>query len=162
MFSKSKRQEIIDQYLAETGENMFVPARFVDWLEDKPDHPCWQMWHGVDAEDAKRKWMIDQVRRFTSDLRIVVTHSEIVNSNVKTITTREFPAYISPMTSRSNGGGYVRFDPRHRETLDELKAQAAASLRMWLSRYRGAAEEDEIDVSGIERIVDLLAPAKAA
>ena len=156
-FTQKARQKIIDDYLAKSGANMFVPAEFIDWLEDKPEHPCWKLWHGVDADEAKRKWMIDQVRTFVSGLRIVCSEQVITNSNVKSITVREYPAYISPAQNRQNGGGYVRFDPENAAAMAELQSQAAASLRVWLDRYRGAVEHSGHDVAPIEALAKALA-----
>ena len=33
-FTKKDRQNIIDDYLNQTGRNSYVPSEFVDWLRD--------------------------------------------------------------------------------------------------------------------------------
>jgi len=35
-FPKKERQRIIDEYLAASGNNMFVPHEFVEWLVNNP------------------------------------------------------------------------------------------------------------------------------
>ena len=156
-WNKQRRQKIIDDYLAATGENTFNAADFIDWLEDKPEHPLWRFWWGVDADDAKRRWMVDEARKFASGLRITVTETEIVNSTVTHIATREYPAFISPISGRSSGGGYVPFDPNDAAAMEELQAQASASLRQWLRRFRGAAEFAGLSVEPIEKLAAALA-----
>ena len=41
-FSKKTKQRIIDDYLQQTGKNMFVPQEFIDWLADYPDHEAYK------------------------------------------------------------------------------------------------------------------------
>lgn len=162
-FPKSKRQKIIDGYLAESGRNMFVPSEFIDWLADKPDHECYDLFYGLDDEEAARRHRIDLARRFASGLRVVVKSSSAPSKAKKVqVTTREYPAMISPMSQRRNGGGYQTFDPEDPESRRELLRQAGGSLRSWLARYRGVLEDEGIALGGIESLVQALADEKEA
>jgi hypothetical protein len=93
-----------------------------------------------------------------SGLRIVV-HQEVSVGSVVHITTKEYPAFVSPIAGRRIGGGYVPFDPTDEGAAADLRKQAAVSLRAWLSRYRGAA--DDIDLRPVEEIVMLLSGSVA-
>lgn len=153
-FKKADRQRIIDGYLASTGRNMFIAGEFIDWLSGQPEHEAYDLFFSMDDEDAARQYRIDLARRMASGLRIVATVSQLPDSgSVVHITTREYPAYVSPMAGRKSGGGYEPFDPESGEAMAELQAQGAQALRSWLARYRGAAEHAGVDVAAIEAIV---------
>ena len=150
-FKAKNRQRIIDGYLAESGRNMFAPAEFVDWLADRPDHEMYDSFYGMSDAHAARQHRIALARRMASGLRIVATTSEST-SNVVAVTTREYPAYVSPMAGRKSGGGYEPVYESDEAQLAEIRRQGAAALRGWLSRYRGAFEHAGVDVSDIEEI----------
>lgn len=153
-FAKKDRQRILDGYLAATGRNMFIAGEFIDWLADQPENEAYELFFGMDDEDAARQHRIDLARRMASGLRIVATVSTTPDKGIVVqITTREFPAYVSPMAGRKSGGGYEPFDPESGEAMAELQAQGAQSLRAWLARYRGAAEIAGVNVTPIEEIV---------
>ena len=156
---KATRQKIIDGYLSNTGRNMFVPSEFIDWLSGQPENEAYDWFFGMDDTEAAREHRIHLARQMASGLRIVSPVSEApAKASVFSIKTREFPAYISPVSSRKDGGGYQSFDPRDRQDLAELQRQAASALRGWLSRYRGAAESAGADLSVVEDLVTLLDP----
>lgn len=150
-FPKAQRQAIIDGYLNETGRNLFIPGEFIDWLQDQPDNPAYPWFFAMDDEAAARSYRVDLARRMASGLRIVAKH-ETAEAKSVTVTTREFPAYISPMSGRKSGGGYTPFDPGNSDAMDELRRQGAAALRSWLVRYRGAFEATGLDLGLIEQI----------
>ena len=67
-FPKKERQRIIDEYLAASGRNMFVPREFVDWLRDYPDHEAYDWFYGMDDAEAPHnsiafswlvRWQVD-------------------------------------------------------------------------------------------------------
>jgi hypothetical protein len=152
-FPKSERQRIIDEYLAATGANQFVPGEFIDWLAANPDHEAYDWFYGIDDSAAAREYRIDLARRMASGLRVVAKVSSAPDKgNVVHVTSREYPAYVSPMAGRKDGGGYSPFNPDDPEAVAELARQGATALRSWLSRYRGAAESSGVDVSAIEKI----------
>jgi hypothetical protein len=153
-FRRQDRQRIIDGYLSATGRNMFIAAEFIDWLAGQHEHEAYDLFFKLDDEEAARQYRIDLARRMASGLRIVAQVSSTPDeAQVVQITTREFPAFVSPMAGRKGGGGYQPFDPESADAMIELQAQGAQALRAWLLRYRGAAEAGGVDVSPIEEIV---------
>ena len=152
-FPKKERQRIVDEYLQTTGRNMFVPGEFVDWLKDQPDHEAYPWFYGMDDSEAARQYRIDLARRMASGLRIVVSDTEPETS---TIVVREYPAYVSPVSGRKDGGGYAPFDPKSEIDQAELRRQAAASLAAWLNRYRGCAENIGVSVTALEEVAKAL------
>lgn len=150
-FKAKDRQRIIDGYLASSGRNMFVPSEFIDWLAGQPDHEAYDLFYGMDDAEAARQHRIALARRMASGLRIVARH-EHTEANVVAVTTREYPAYVSPIGGRRSGGGYEPFDPADAAQVAELRRQGATALRGWLSRYRGAFEAAGVDLSAIEEI----------
>jgi len=153
-FAKKDRQRILDGYLASTGRNMFIAGEFIDWLSGQPEHEAYELFFGMEDVEAARQHRIDLARRMASGLRIVATVSQAPGTgSIVQITTREYPAYVSPMAGRKSGGGYEPFDPESGEAMAELQAQGAQSLRAWLARYRGAAEHAGVDVTPVEEIV---------
>ena len=158
-FSKNTKQRIMDDYLHVTGNNMFVPEEFVLWLKDQPDHEAHKAFWGTSDEDAAMQWRIDLARRFASGLRIVAK-TEVIESDVRHIKVTEYPAYISPVTTRRQGGGYEPFDPDSEESQAELRHQAGVQLTAWLNRYRGSAENVGLDMTPIEHIAKTLRDEK--
>jgi len=154
-FSKKTKQRIIDGYLQVTGANMFIPVDFVEWLSGQPDHEAYSAFYGMDDIDAARSYRIDMARRLASGLRIVV-RGEAVEASVISIRVAEYPAYISPVANRRDGGGYEPFDPSNVDSQAELRRQAGVSLASWLERYRGCAEHIGLDMVSLEGIVHVL------
>jgi hypothetical protein len=148
-FKQKTRQRIIDGYLAATGRNLFQPREFVEWLADKPDHEAYPIIFAKSDGEAALEYRIDIARRMAAGLRVTVTHSETVNRVVQ-VTTREYPAYVSPMAHRRGGGGYQPFSEE--DHMAELRAQGRVALRGWLERYRGAFEADGVGLSGVEAL----------
>lgn len=161
-FPKAERQKIIDGYLAETGSNMFVASEFIDWLSGRPDHVAYPWFFGKDDAAAAREYRIGLARQMAAGLRITAKVSAAPSEAAEvTVTVREFPAYISPVSGRRNGGGYARFDPSDPESVAELRRQGLVALHSWLKRYRGAFIEQEVAV--IEGLVaDVEAASDAA
>ena len=155
-FPKKARQKIIDDYLADTSRNLFIAGEFIDWLEQNPDHEAFQWFFGKDDATLARERRIDMAREMASGLRIVVKTEVTGKKSIVQITTKEYPAYVSPVSSRKAGGGYYRFDPNDVSHIDELTRQGAMALRSWLERYRGVAEAGGFDVSAIEKIAVLM------
>ena len=153
-FNKSTRQRIIDGYLSTSGRNMFVPSEFLDWLEERPDHEMYPLFFGKTDAEAARAWRLQQVRIMVSGLRIVATY-ETVNNTVVSITTREYPAFVSPVAGRRTGGGYEPTDPANDDQLAEFRRQGESALRGWLARYRGVFELAGVDLSPIEAIAQM-------
>ena len=154
-FNKKTKQRIIDDYLQNTGANMFVPADFVDWLATQPEHEAYPAFYGMDDAEAARQHRIQMARQMASGLRIVAKVKD-VDSSVVAIKVTEYPAYISPVSKRRDGGGYEPFDPTDVNSQAELRRQAGTSLAAWLERFRGCAEHIGLDMTPLEDIVHTL------
>ena len=153
-FAKKTKQRIIDDYLQTTGLNIFKPDEFVDWLATQPEHELYDAFYGMDDSVAARNWRIDKARQMASGLRIVVEQTHIEQSDK--VLTIEYPAYISPISTRKSGGGYEPFDPDDEDAQYELRKQAGVTLAAWLNRYRGSAENIGLDLTSVEYIVRVL------
>jgi hypothetical protein len=150
-FKAKDRQRIIDDYLSKTGRNMFSASEFIDWLAGYPDHEMYDAFYGMSDGEAARAYRISLARRMASGLRIVA-RQETVEANVVQITTREYPAFVSPVAARKSGGGYQPVNPDDVDQLAELRRQGASALRGWLARYRGVFEAAGVDLSALEEI----------
>tara|TARA_R110002096_G_scaffold176361_1_gene352551 strand:- start:201 stop:707 length:507 start_codon:yes stop_codon:yes gene_type:complete len=155
-FARKTKQRIIDDYLQATGYNIFKADEFVDWLANQPEHEMYNAFYGTDDATAARQWRIDMARRMASGLRIVVKQEEVQQSSVVSIKVAEYPAYISPVSKRREGGGYEPFDPNDEASQEELRRQAGVALAAWLNRFRGSAEHIGLDMTPIENIVLVL------
>ncbi len=154
-FPKKERQRIINEYLHNSGRNIFIPHEFVDWLAINPDHEVYKLYFGFDDAHHAREHRINMARQMASGLRIVVNIQE-PETQVVSIKVREYPAFISPVSMRRDGGGYIKFDPDSDASQKELRRQAASQLASWLSRYRGCVENFGLDVRPLEGIVESL------
>lgn len=151
-FDRTYRQKIIDEYLNATGNNHFVPAEFLQWLEPQEDHRAWSIFFGKDDEEAAHQYRLMLARQFVAGLRIVVqTHNAAGPVSVKV------PAFISPVSERRSGGGYVSVDVRERDTTQELCRQAAADLDRWIKRWGGTASLAGVDIKVANEIASALA-----
>jgi hypothetical protein len=161
--TKSKRQSIIDGYLATTGHNMFVAAEFIDWLSGQPEHEAYEWFFGEDDATAAREHRIALARRMASGLRIVANVSEPPSKGqVVQISVREYPAFVSPVAGRRTGGGYEPFNPDDASSMAELQRQGATALRSWLARYSGAAAHAGVKIDAIEKIAAALESNRVA
>lgn len=151
-FSRTKRQEIITGYLRETGRNTFDPGAFVDWLAGQPEHEAYPWFYGQDDAHHAREHRIMLARQMANGLRITVRSEETSKSGVVRISEREYPAFISPVSTRRSGGGYVSVDPGNPAVMAELRRQGAVALSSWLARYAGAFEAAGVDCGPIREI----------
>jgi len=159
VWNKDERQEIVDNYLAETGRNMFKVDEFTDWLKGKPEHRCYDRFFGSGDEEAARQYRMGLARQLISGLRIQVHIPPVEQVDVSQLATAisyEAPAFISPMSSRRTGGGYVPYDPESEESRSELRRQAAADLARWFNRFRCCIEAYGVSVHHIEEMSTVL------
>lgn len=157
-FVRTERQRIVDDYLAQTGRNMFVAGEFIDWLSENPEHPAYEWFFSKDDEAAAREYRISLARQMAAGLRITAKVSEApVEGRTVNVVVREFPAYLSPVAGRRAGGGYTPFDANDPGDMAELRRQGVIALHSWLKRYRGAFSEAEVAV-----IASLVAEIEAA
>lgn len=152
-FTKDERQKIIDDYLQRTGQNLFIAAQFVDWLADQPEHDAYAWFYGMDDATAAREHRINLARSMASGLRITAKFSS-APAQAKSVSVRssEHPAMISPMSMRTNGGGYVQFDPKDPKCMVEFRNEAAMMLRSWIKRYRVALDDAGIDAEQLQNM----------
>lgn len=155
-FNKQTRQRYIDEYLNATGRNTFIPGEFVDWLQGQPEHDLFKAFFGKGDEHAAREHRIHLARGMASGLRLTVSHETVDEKKVVTVVSREYPAFVSAVAHRKDGGGYVPFDAGDDAMQAELRRQAATALRSWLGRYRGVAEAGGISLAGIEAVATAL------
>ena len=153
-FNKATKQKIIDDYLNKTGRNICIPDELVAWMKTQPDHEAYDIFTW-DDEEAANSHRVDQARRFISGLRITIK-TEVIESEVRAIKVTEYPAFISPRSTRKEGGGYVPFNPDDEMSQSELRKQAGIALAGWLNRYRGCAENIGLDMDTIEEMVRVL------
>lgn len=157
-FTKKDRQRIIDDYLARSGANMFVPAEFIDWLSGQSEHEAYPWFFGKTDAQAAREHRIAMARQMASGLRITAKVSVAPQEGARVcVAVREFPAFVSPVAGRASGGGYEPFDPCDDAAIRELRRQGEVALRSWLNRYSGAFAGT--DLSAIEEIA---APGRTA
>lgn len=148
-FGSRDRQRIIDNYLSQSGRNMFIPGEFIDWLAGEPEHEAYEWFFGMDDATAAREHRIAMARRMASGLRITAEIKQ-AKSSVVQIAVREYPAFVSPVASRKSGGGYEPFDPKDNAAMAELRRQGQVALQSWLNRYAGAFAD--VDLTVIEQI----------
>lgn len=148
-FTGRDRQKIIDNYLAQSGRNLFIPGEFIDWLAGEPEHEAYEWFFGMDDATAAREHRIAMARRMASGLRITAEIKQ-AKSSVVQIAVREYPAFVSPVASRKSGGGYEPFDPKDKTAMAELRRQGQVALQSWLNRYAGAFAD--VDLTVIEQI----------
>jgi hypothetical protein len=163
MNARRWKQRVLDGYMAESGANYFVPAEFLAWLRERPDHECYPTFFSISDEQAAQAYREDMVRKWVSGLRVVVRREDVVQHYVGRIEVREYtlPLVHSPEGGRRMGGGYLHTDASDAEHVRELAAQAGTALGAWLARYTGALNIIGIDVGAIEAIRSDIAAAVA-
>ena len=158
-FTKKDRQDIIDDYLNQTGRNIYVPSEFIDWLRDNPGHKIYNNFFGASDEEMADKHRENMARQFASGLRLTIKISEmpmpskIENLKVEAV---DVPSLISPINNRANGGGYISVDVQDTDTMCELALQAHQALKSWKGRYAGTCALSGINISEIDSILEEL------
>lgn len=151
MGGKGWKQKIIDDYMNKTGANYFVPAAFLGWLKDQPDHECYDVFFGMTDEAAAQAYREELVRKWVSGLRVVVRYDAPQQTNIGRIEVREYkvPLLHSPVDGRKDGGGYLHTDPADPKHMAEVVRQGAVALAAWLERYTGAANLLGVDLAPV-------------
>ena len=163
-FGKKDREKIINDYLNQTGRNSYVPAEFVDWIQNKPDHPVYKLFGFEDDEKMALKYRIQMARQFATGCKITVQYRDLPTETVDvtdSITVEDakvvrFPTFISPIDNRAQGGGYQKFDVNNPDTVAELCRQACRELRSWTKRYKGICAVKEVDIENLEEVANSL------
>lgn len=154
-----RRQEIVDEYLAQSGANQYVPDEFVAWLSEHPDHPAygWFEWDDGKAADAYR---LEQARAFVRDLRISFSVESVGSGGAVKVSNSTMPALISPLDGRRSGGGYVPLRSDDAASMDTYCDEAARALEAWCRRYESAVLHRGGNLNAARKLIALLAPAK--
>lgn len=165
-FNRGFRQKVVDEYLNESGANFFIPAEFIEWLRDKPDHRVYPVFFSKSDEEAANEYRLMLARQFVAGLRIKVTVTPQMASslphiaiNLREPMTISVPAFVSPVSERRGGGGYVSTDISDSGTAQEIYRQAAQSLTSWLERYGDTARLAGADVGAMEAVLGVLTVA---
>lgn len=158
-FDRSYRQKVIDEYLNDTGRNIFAPVEFLAWLKERPQHRVYPVFFGKSDEEAAAQWRLQTVRQFVSGLRIVVRVSDPAGGPPVSV---RVPAFISPVSTRKSGSSYVQIDVNDEATSRELARQAALDLRKWLDRYGGIARINGLSVAELQEMAAALEAAGVA
>jgi hypothetical protein len=137
--NREQRQAVIDEYIEVTGEQVVVPADFIEWLRPQHNNIAHRFFFAKDDAAAAQEYRAALFRHFASGLRITVrtTFTDPVSSKV-TVSVNQFPAMLSPQDSRRAGGGYLAFNPADPASMAELRRQGATAMASWLKRYGGA------------------------
>ena len=163
-FGKKDREKIINDYLNQTGRNSYVPAEFVDWIQNKPDHPVYKLFGFGDDAKMAIKMRIQIARQFATGCKITVQYRDLPTETVDvtdSITVEDtkvvrFPTFISPIDNRAQGGGYQKFDLDNPDTVKELCRQASRELNAWIKRHEGICTLKNIDIDALSEVADSL------
>ena len=146
MLTKEMREEIVKDF-ERRHNGIFHLDTFIDEvLEVGEDHPA-HGWFTTDRDQAFRKLLRQEARRFVSGIRV---HFEILETGVRNLRIKTHaPAFFSPVSLRKDGGGYIAFRADDSEHQAELVLQAESALSAWVTRYQaamsGAGLDDELE-----------------
>lgn len=156
-YSKDLRQQIVREF-AERNGGSFDAAAFLSEVNQvgKP-HPAYD-WFEWNDRRAAREHRLDQARAFAQGLRIRFEVETVERGSVKMI-SRSMPLVISPVSTRSTGGGYKIADPNDPAHLAELARQAAQQLRWFKERFEVALAFADIPTKNIEAMIKRLESA---
>lgn len=153
-FTKELRQHLVRDF-AERNGGWYDPAAFLTEIEQAGStHPAWE-WFEWDNGKAALEYRLDQARDFARGLVIRFEVEEVHRGKLR-ISQRSVPLVFSPLAGRRDGGGYQITDPSSQAHMDELRRQAAQSLRWFISRYDAVLAHSGVSLSSFERAQALL------
>lgn len=159
-FTKDIRQQIVRDF-AEKNGGVFDAGAFLSEVSQVGKvHPAYE-WFEWDNRRAAREHRLDQARAFAQGLRIRFEVETIERGKMK-IVSRSMPLVISPVSTRSTGGGYKLSDPKNPAHLAELARQAAQQLRWFKERFGVALAFANIPEGDVMAIVARLESASSA
>ncbi len=147
-FTKALRQQIVREF-AEAHGGVFDPAAFLA-AASAANHPAHD-WFEWDDDKAALEYRLDQARDFARGLVVRFEIEEVHRGKIR-VAERSMPLVLSPLEGRRGGGGYYVSDPESAEHMDELRRQAAQSLRWFLSRYNAVLVHCGVSVASLERV----------
>lgn len=152
-FTKKLREKIVADYIAKHGH--FDPRGFLREVRNSNgSHPAWPWFEWNDGKAAE-EYRVEQAREFVQGLTISF-QVETIERSVPTIKTKEFPAYVSPLDGRRDGGGYLAVDPENPAHLNEIERQGLIMLEAWMKRFKDTVETNGVSCVGIQAVVDQL------
>lgn len=155
-FTRALRQQIV-QDLAEQNGGWFDPASFLAAVRKAgAKHPAFE-WFEWDDGYAANEFRLDQARDFARGLTIRFEVRTVHRGGFRII-EQSAPLVLSPIAGRRDGGGYFITDPNDPAHMEELRRQAAQSLRWFLSRYSAVLSYAGISTAAFERAQLALEP----
>ena len=154
-FTKELRQKIIEDF-AKRRDGVYDPAAFVKEVQRQGErHPAhaWFTWSDEEAASEHRLW---QARVFAHGLTVKFKVESVGRSGSIKIIESEMPLVLSPVSGRSEGGGYTLINPHDPTHLAMLAGEGATALRSWLRRYSFALRTAGIPERVIEHAAEAL------
>jgi len=149
-YTKELRQQLVREF-AERNGGWFDPAAFLIEVQNAgSEHPAYE-WFQWDNEKAALEFRLDQARDFARGLVVRFEVEEVYRGKMR-IAERSAPLILSPLGKRRDGGGYFFTDPNSAEHMEELRKQAAQSLRWFISRYEAVLTHVGVGIAPLERI----------
>jgi hypothetical protein len=155
-FTKKMKQDLVDEYLNTTGQNVARVAEMREWLRNQPDHPFYAFVFDKDEHDAANQYYDGRLRLLISGLRVTYEVKSI-DTSLYDIKVVEKPLHISPVSNRRQGGGYVSFDADSDEMMADFRNEASAALASFCRRYELAIVKSNIDLEELKQMSRRLA-----
>lgn len=150
-FTKEMKQELVDEYLNKTGQNIARVSEMREWLREQPDHPFYEFVFDKDEHEAANQYYDSRLRLLISGLRVTYEVKSI-DTSAYDIRVVEKPMHISPASRRSQGGGYIAFDADNPELMAEFRNEAAKRLRSYCERYELAIINAGVSLETLQQI----------
>ena len=99
-FTKEMKQELVDEYLNKTGQNIARVSEMREWLRQQPKHPFYEFVFDKDQLEAANQYYDSRLRLLISGLRVTYEVKNI-DTSVYEIKVVEKPMHISPTSKRS-------------------------------------------------------------
>ena len=125
--SKAERQEIVNDFLNQSGMNTFIPADFLTWLKPQEQHPAWDRFFSKSDAEAAQAWRVDQARAFVSDLRV-----KVLLPVAPVPTAVDVPVFVSVAQKSS---WYQTLDPDDSKQRAAELGRGVSALPGWHQRY---------------------------
>jgi len=160
-FTRAQREQIIKDYVRESGANRYDPDGFIEWLKDHPENPAYEWFdrrHAWDTERAAHEHRLLLARQFTHGLKVDFHVETIGRNGAVSVKSYTIPAMISPISGRRDGGGYTFSSADEPEDMDEICRQGARALESWCDKYEGAVAHRGGNINAARKLIALLAP----
>jgi hypothetical protein len=157
-FTKEIRQQIVREF-AVRHNGLYDPGLFLrEVREAGPTHPAYS-WFEWDSDAAFDRYQLEQARDFARDLRISFRVEEVTSPHCVRVRETPMPLVLSPLATRSKGGGYRLVDPDDGDHIQEHCRQAARTLGEWMRRYEAALRHAGVKLTDIEKTIGRLESA---